>query len=437
MVGYESRSSNGCIRTSLEQCEPQKDSNRCFRVRETRNRTSTDLNCLKAKQVLSDLFLPQNYPSCVSQDYLEYQVWDSAQALFSSVCGTLAARATFEGLGVGEQSATVSGATYTWMLKMSSGMIGSIVFAYYQSSSLDAHCKQWRLFADILNDLAMTMAIISPLFSPFTFVMLSCLSSLFHALVGVAGSTTRAALRVHQARDNNMADVCAKDNSQEQLVNLVGLLLGFLVTSMVDFFGQVFVWSLFVMCTCCHLVCNYYAVKCVTMESLNPSRFQTLVNRFWADYRLSSDPTNLTMKSINQSENLFFWKLRRLPRVSIGVPINELHQPIVVSSTASAMFSLGNLTRLDCSQLHISIALSEACSSSDIVRACFVAYSCDMDSTRLKEHFTLYGEEGLTKYMDELESTFPAFQRTLNSCGWKCDDHSLLEVDAWRFSPIR
>ena len=81
------------------------------------------------------------------------------------------------------------------MNMFSSGMIGSIVFAYYQSSSLDAHCKQWRLFADILNDLAMTMAIISPLFSPFTFVMLSCLSSLFHALVGVAGSTTRAALR--------------------------------------------------------------------------------------------------------------------------------------------------------------------------------------------------------------------------------------------------
>ena len=73
----------------------------------------------------------------------------------------------------------------------------------------------------------------------------------------------------------------------------------------------------------------------------------------------------------------------------------------VVSSTASAMFSLGNLTRLDCSQLHISIALSEACSSSDIVRACFVAYSCDMDSTRLKEHFTLYGEEGLTKVIHQ------------------------------------
>ena len=76
------------------------------------------------------------------------------------------------------------------------------------------------------------------------------------------------------------------------------------------------------------LVSNIYAVKCVTMESLNPGRFQTLWNRFWADYRHSSDPTNLTMKCIKQRENLFFWKLRKLPRVSIGVPINECHQPI-------------------------------------------------------------------------------------------------------------
>ena len=57
-------------------------------------------------------------------------MWDSAQALFSTVCGTLAARATFEGLTVGEQSATVSGATYTWMLKMR--LVFSKTFYHFQ-----------------------------------------------------------------------------------------------------------------------------------------------------------------------------------------------------------------------------------------------------------------------------------------------------------------
>lgn len=34
------------------------------------------------------------------------------------------------------------------------------------------------------------------------------------SIVGVAGGATRAALTVHQARRNNMADISAKDGSQ-------------------------------------------------------------------------------------------------------------------------------------------------------------------------------------------------------------------------------
>lgn len=46
---------------------------------------------------------------------------------------------------------------------------------------------------------------------------------LFHAglafsLVGVAGGCTRAALTMHQAKRNNMADVSAKDGSQVSLL---------------------------------------------------------------------------------------------------------------------------------------------------------------------------------------------------------------------------
>lgn len=37
---------------------------------------------------------------------------------------------------------------------------------------------------------------------------------LFQSVVGVAGGATRAALTVHQARRDNMADISAKDGSQ-------------------------------------------------------------------------------------------------------------------------------------------------------------------------------------------------------------------------------
>lgn len=50
------------------------------------------------------------------------------------------------------------------------------------------------------------------------YVALSCMSSicvcLLQSIVGVAGGATRAALTVHQARRDNMADISAKDGSQ-------------------------------------------------------------------------------------------------------------------------------------------------------------------------------------------------------------------------------
>ena len=56
--------------------------------------------------------------------------------------------------------------------------------------------------------------------------MISWIIALYcQAIVGCAGGATRAALTQHQARRNNMADVSAKDGSQETLVNLSALLV--------------------------------------------------------------------------------------------------------------------------------------------------------------------------------------------------------------------
>jgi hypothetical protein len=36
-----------------------------------------------------EAFLPQGYPESVSSDYLQYQIWDTAQAFCSSITGLL------------------------------------------------------------------------------------------------------------------------------------------------------------------------------------------------------------------------------------------------------------------------------------------------------------------------------------------------------------
>lgn len=52
--------------------------------------------------------------------------------------------------------------------------------------------------------------------------------------VGVSGSATRAAVTQHQARMNNMADVSAKDGSQETLVNLIALVASLILLPIVS-----------------------------------------------------------------------------------------------------------------------------------------------------------------------------------------------------------
>ncbi|XP_012495780.1 PREDICTED: RUS1 family protein C16orf58 homolog isoform X2 [Propithecus coquereli] len=182
---------------------------------------------------LQAVFLPQGFPDSVSPDYLPYQLWDSVQAFASSLSGSLATQAVLLGIGVGNAKASVSAATATWLVKDSTGMLGRIVFAWWKGSKLDCNAKQWRLFADILNDVAMFLEIMAPIY-PICFTMTVCTSNLAKCIVSVAGGATRAALTMHQARRNNMADVSAKDSSQETLVNLAGLLVSLLMLPLVS-----------------------------------------------------------------------------------------------------------------------------------------------------------------------------------------------------------
>ncbi|KAG7506216.1 hypothetical protein JOB18_049263 [Solea senegalensis] len=163
--------------------------------------------------VFKSVFLPQGFPESVSGDYLQYQFWDTLQAFSSSLSGTLATQASLRGVGVGNQEATVAAATVTWLLRDGTGMLGRILFAWHKGSKLDSEAKKWRLFADVLNDFAMFMEILAPYF-PACFTVIVCTAGIFKSIVGVAGGATRAALTVHQARRDNMADISAKDGSQ-------------------------------------------------------------------------------------------------------------------------------------------------------------------------------------------------------------------------------
>ncbi|KAF6736713.1 RUS1 family protein C16orf58-like [Oryzias melastigma] len=247
--------------------------------------------------VFKSVFLPQGYPESVSEDYLQYQFWDTLQAFASTLSWTLVTQASLKGVGVGNQDATVAAATVTWILRDGTGMLGRILFAWQKGSKLDSEAKKWRLFADVLNDTAMFIEILAPFFPSF-FTLIVCTAGVFKSIVGVAGGATRAALTVHQARRDNMADISAKDGSQETLVNLAGLVVSLILIPLIT---DNFLLSLglFFLFTILHLFANYKAVRSVVMETFNQARLSIVLQQYLKEKRI------LSPAEANQREPVF------------------------------------------------------------------------------------------------------------------------------------
>uniref|UniRef100_UPI00358EFB0B RUS family member 1 isoform X3 n=1 Tax=Myxine glutinosa TaxID=7769 RepID=UPI00358EFB0B len=267
---------------------------------------------------LRDIFLPQGYPDSVSPDYIQYQAWDTLQAFCSGVSGSLALQGVLKGAGVGDSSASIAATTATWLLRDGVGMLGRIGFAWMKGSVLDCDAKKWRLAADVTNDFAIALEATIPLIStvPALSIVLFCFASLAKAMVGVAGAATRAALTLHQARRENMADVAAKDGSQETLVNLFALIISMLLTYLITNNTRISLLLLVLLC-CVHLYANTCAVRCLVMPSLNQARLRLLLEHF-LNTRTVAPPS-----AINYKEPVWPPWTSGI-EICLGVPLHEV-----------------------------------------------------------------------------------------------------------------
>ncbi|KAK9699206.1 hypothetical protein RND81_08G159900 [Saponaria officinalis] len=238
----------------------------------------------------------------------------------------LSTQALLSAIGVGEKSATVIGATFQWFLRDLSGMLGGILFTFYQGSNLDSDAKMWRLVADLMNDLGMLMDLISPLF-PSAFVFILCLGSLSRSFTGVASGATRAALTQHFALQQNAADISAKEGSQETVATMAGMAVGMFLAHITRGHALA-IWFSFLSLTIFHMYANYKAVRCLSLNSLNGERSSLLLQHFMETGQV------LSASRISSEEHVLpLWlsswapkKFRPLHRsVHLGVKVSSLN----------------------------------------------------------------------------------------------------------------
>ncbi|RGP79306.1 6-hydroxy-d-nicotine oxidase [Fusarium longipes] len=249
---------------------------------------------------MREAFMPVGYPHSVSSDYLNYQFFDSMQAFFSTITSLLANRALLEGLGVGDANSSATFAMLLTVLKDAISRIATIVFAHKFGLRIEPDAKRFRFLADLFNDTAFFMELYSPYLGPFGKIIALTTGEALRALCGVAAGASKAALSVHFAKHDNLAELNAKEASQETAIGLIGLAVGTLVVNYVEDHNAVV--CLMIVLVLAHLWMNYLGVRSVCMDNFNRQRATILFEEYLNNGNI------LSPEEVAQRESILFWR---------------------------------------------------------------------------------------------------------------------------------
>ncbi|GAX27431.1 hypothetical protein FisN_23Hh105 [Fistulifera solaris] len=239
---------------------------------------------------LQDVFLPVGFPQTVGPGYWEYQLYDSLQGICSYLRGVVSSAHVLHAAGVGNREATAWSAALTWALKDGMGMMGGLVFSSWAAPLFDSYVKEFRLFADLINNLGLTLDMLSPLVPSHLFLWVAAASTLCKTMCGMSAGATKGSITQHFAVAGNLADLLAKEGTQETLVSLIGMTFGIALARYFQNLEETvnahpesagtawkIQWIVFGFLTCLHVWANYRAVRGLKLRSLNRQRAECVL----------------------------------------------------------------------------------------------------------------------------------------------------------------
>ena len=119
-------------------------------------------------------FLPSGYPKSTPPGYLQYSIWSWIQDLSSQLRSVLATQRVLEGVGVGRQGATALSALLNFLVRDGCGMGANLLFTSLASSSFSTDGKRWRIFADIMVDIGLTLEVCATMVPGTWFLPMIC-----------------------------------------------------------------------------------------------------------------------------------------------------------------------------------------------------------------------------------------------------------------------
>ncbi|EEF42558.1 conserved hypothetical protein [Ricinus communis] len=250
---------------------------------------------LQCRALFVRLMLPEGYPHSVTSDYLDYSLWRGVQGVASQISGVLATQALLYAIGLGK-GAIPTAAAINWVLKDGIGYLSKIVLSKY-GRHFDVNPKGWRLFADLLENAAFGLEILTPAF-PHLFVFIGAAAGAGRSAAALIQAATRSCFYAGFAAQRNFAEVIAKGEAQGMVSKFIGIMLGIGLANCIGSSIPLALAS-FSVVTWIHMFCNLKSYQSIQLRTLNPYRASLV----FSEYLLSGQAPPI--KDVNDEEPLF------------------------------------------------------------------------------------------------------------------------------------
>ncbi|KAL8137301.1 hypothetical protein V2J09_003302 [Rumex salicifolius] len=249
----------------------------------------------QGKDILTRLMLPEGFPNSVTSDYLEYSLWRGVQGIASQVSGVLATQSLLFAVGLGK-GAIPTAAAINWVLKDGIGYLSKIVLSKY-GRHFDLNPKGWRLFADLLENAAYGLEIVTPAF-PHLFVFIGAIAGAGRSAAALIQAATRSCFYAGFAAKRNFAEVIAKGEAQGMVSKFLGIAIGIAIANYTGS-STPLALAAFSVVTWIHMFCNLKSYQSIQLRNLNPYRASLI----FSEYLLSGQVP--PVKEVNAEEPLF------------------------------------------------------------------------------------------------------------------------------------
>ncbi|OWM72262.1 protein root UVB sensitive 1, chloroplastic [Punica granatum] len=250
---------------------------------------------VRCRELFVQLMLPEGFPDSVTSDYLDYSLWRGVQGIAAQVSGVLATQALLYAVGLGK-GAIPTAAVVNWVLKDGIGYVSKICLSKF-GRHFDVHPRGWRLFADLLENAAFGMEMLTPAF-PHLFVFIGAVAGAGRSAAGLIQAATRSCFYAGFAAQRNFAEVIAKGEAQGMVSRSIGIVLGIGLANCIGTSTSLSLVS-FIVVTSVHMFCNLKSYQSIQLRTLNPYRGSLV----FSEYLLSGQAPSV--KEVNDEEPLF------------------------------------------------------------------------------------------------------------------------------------